>query len=316
MEYTTLGKSGISVSRVCLGTWQASGWSTSDDAKFITTVKSAVDAGINFIDTAELYGNGHSESLIGKALKGDRSEVVLATKFSHKNTAPAKLRRSLEDSLRRLGTDYIDLYQYHWPSPTTPLAETIEQMIQLKEEGKIRAIGVSNWMEPEWSELSDYKAIDSLQPCYSLLWRSIEKEVLPLCVKHSISVLPYSPLCQGILAGKFKNAESVPKDPRSHNVILKTERFKAVSKFLDLLSDIEKKTGKSMSQLALRWLLQRNGVTSLIVGASTPEQISHNCDIFSWELSAENFNLLDQASAPLSADLKPHDTLWNWHSRK
>src|SRR5262245_52068822 len=167
-----LGRTGIEVSRICIGCMPASGWASSDEAGFLDTVRHALDMGLNFLDTAAAYGNGYSEELVSKAIAGRRDQVVIATKFNFDHSHPKDVRLSLERSLRRLRTDHIDLLQQHWPPLDIPLSDTIGELARLKDEGKIRAIGVSNWMEPEWEELGDPPQVDSLQPAHSLLWRS------------------------------------------------------------------------------------------------------------------------------------------------
>jgi len=316
MEYIKLGKSDLKVSRFAFGTWQAQGWANSDDQRFIEIVKSAIENGVTFFDTAESYGNGYSESLLQKALEKDRHNVVIASKFSHRSATPTDARKALEQSLRRLKTDYIDLYQYHWPSPTVPLSETIEAMKQFKNEGKIRAIGVSNWMEPEWEEFEDTTSIDTLQNCYSLLWRSVEKTVLPLCKTKDVSMLCYSPLAQGILAGRFEDINHIPKDPRQSNVLLKPEKFPEVQKIVTATKNIAKKIGKSVSQVSLRWLLDQPGVSVVIIGSTKLEQLKDNLGTLDWRLEQSDLQELANVSEELSSSLNPHDTLWKWHSRK
>ncbi len=315
VETTVLGRTGIEVSRICVGCWQAAGWATSDDERFITTVRHALDSGLNFLDTAVAYGGGHSEELVGKAIAGRREHVVVATKFSPHASRPEHVRRSLDAALTRIGTDYIDLFQQHWPPVDLPLADTIGELERLKEEGKIRAIGVSNWMEPEWDEFDDPSRVDCLQPNHSLLWRFIEKSVLPLCKKHDIAVIPYSPLCQGILAGRFKSLDDIPNDPRKENRRLRPDEFPRVLEVVGTLGEVADKYGKTMAQTAIRWLLDQDGVTAPIVGASRPEQVDQNLGAFGWHLEPEDWRRLADASLPLSIDLKPHDTLWGWHPK-
>lgn len=316
METTVLGRTGIEVSRLCIGCWQAAGWSTSDDERFVRTVKHALDAGLNFLDTAEGYGRGHSEELVAKAIAGRRDQVVIATKFGPNHSAPGSLRETLETQLKRLKTDYIDVYQQHWPPKQPPLTETVAELEKLKDEGKIRAVGVSNWMEPEWEEIDDPSRVETLQPCHSLLWRSIEKNVLPLCRKHDIAVLPYSPLCQGILAGKFESLDDVPeKDPRDSNRRLTPEAWPTVRKVLGVLRKVAEKHDRTMAQTALRWLLDQDGITAPIVGASRPEQVDQNLGALDWTLDPEDWQRLDEVSWPLSEDLEPYDTLWHWHPK-
>lgn len=315
MQLIPLGKTELKVTPICFGGWQASGWYNTDDKKFTAALHRAIDLGINFIDTAEIYGEGQSELLIGSALGKVRNEIVLASKLSHRNAAPAQARKALENSLRRLKTDYIDLYQYHWPSKTVALSETIEALLQFKQEGKIRAIGVSNWMEPEWKEYYAPQLIDSLQCCFNLLWRSVEKNVLTLCKKERIAVLCYSPLAQGILADRFNELSDVPPDYRKHNVLLTPEKFPKIKEFLSELRKLANLYGKSMSQTALRWLLQNEVVTSVIVGCSSTLQVEENIGALGWNLKPEHITQLSELSAPFSTELKPHDTLFGWHSR-
>lgn len=316
METTQLGRTGIEVSRLCMGCWQAAGWATSDDARFLATLRHGLDQGLNFLDTAVGYGRGHSEELVGQAIAGRRGQVVIATKFSHPSSRPDDVRKALEDALTRLKTDYVDLFQQHWPPKSIPLADTIGALERLKEEGKIRAIGVSNWMEPEWSEIDDPSRVDCVQPNHSLLWRSIEPTVLPLCRKHNIAVITYSSICQGILAGRFWTLDDIPKDPRSHNRRLSPEEFPQVLEVLKVLKEVAAKYGKTMAQTALRWLLDQEGITAPIVGASRPEQVDENLGALGWKLDPADWQRLADASWPLSKDLQPHDSLWHWHPRE
>lgn len=316
MEWVLLGKTGIRVSRICFGCWQAAGWASSDDKKFVETLRYAVDTGINFVDTAVAYGNGHSEKLVGKALKGIREKVVIASKFRPKKSRPSDLRKELEGSLKRLKTDYIDLYQQHWPSADVPLSETIAELEKLKDEGKIRAIGVSNWMEPEWEEIKNPERIDCLQPNYSLLWRVIERNVLPLCIRYNIAVITYSTLCQGLLTGRFKTVDDIPGDCRSQNYWAKPERFHKILPLLNKLEDVARKYNKTIAQVAIRWVLDRKGITSAIVGASSCQQLKENLGALDWKLEFEDVKILDELSLPFSEGLHSYDTLWGWHPKR
>ena len=315
MEMTTLGRTGIEVSRLCMGCWQAAGWASSDDERFVATIRHGLDQGLSFLDTAVGYGRGHSEELVGKAVEGRRDQVVIATKFSHPSSRPDDVRRACDEACQRLRTDYIDLFQQHWPPRDIPLADTIGALERLKEEGKIRAIGVSNWMEPEWEEIDDPSRVECLQPNYSLLWRSIETSVLPLCRQHNIAVITYSSICQGILAGRFRDLEDVPQDSRSHNRRLTPEEFPQVLEVLAVLEEVAAKYGRTMAQTALRWLLDQPGITAPIIGASRPEQVDQNLGALGWSLDPDDWQRLADVSWPLSENLAPHDTLWHWHPR-
>ncbi len=316
METIDLGRTGINVTRLCLGSWQVSGWASSSDDGFKKTLEYAIERGVNFIDTAEAYGHGHSEELIGQVIKGKRDKLVLATKFWFTDSSPKSMRKALDRSLKRLGTDYIDLYQQHWPPVAPPLEESVDELIKLKKEGKIRAVGVSNWMEPEWSEISDPSKVECLQPCYSLLWRGIEKEVLPLCRKHNIAVIAYSPLCQGLLTGRFKIDTEIPKDWRKQNRLFSPEILPKALRVVDVLMEIAVRYGKSVSGVALRWLLDQPGVTAVIAGASKPEQVNDNLDALDWTLQKEDHERLSVISQDLLGKIGPHESLWGFHPRK
>lgn len=316
MEKTGFGKTSLVVSRLCIGCIQATNWASCDEQQFVRTVRHALDRGLNFLDTAVTYGNGRSEELVGMAIAGRRSEVVLATKFPVSQSAPNDIRLSLEQSLKRLRTDYLDLYQQHWPSPIVPLFDTIEELERLKQEGKIRAIGVSNWMEPEWAELNDPTMVDALQPCYNLLWRSIERAVLPLCRQHNIAVIPYAPLCQGVLAGRFRKLAEIPNDMRRRNRRLLPDVFDQTIEIVRALEEVARKYGKTAGQVALRWLLDQPGITAVIVGASSPEQVDENIGAMGWQLNSDDWQFLSHCSRSLSENLEPYDTLWGWHSKR
>jgi len=315
MEKTMLGRTGIEVSRICVGCWQGAGWETSDDERFVATVRHALDSGLNFLDSAVGYGNGHSEELVGQAIEGRREQVVVASKFRPNMSKPEDVRKELEESLGRMKTDYIDLWQQHWPPKSPPLADTIGELERLKEEGKIRAIGVSNWMEPEWEEIGDPSRVECLQPNHSLLWRSIENRVLDICKEHHVAIITYSSICQGILAGKFKDLERIPKDSRQNNRRLTPEDWPEVQKVLQVLEEIAAKYDKTMAQTAIRWLLDQEGITCAIVGASRPDQVDRNLGALGWKLEAEDWQRLADVSWPLSEGLQPYDTLWNWHPK-
>ena len=316
MQRITLGRTEIETSRLCIGCMQASGWPSSDESRFTTIVRRALDLGLNFLDTAAAYGDGHSEELVSKAIAGRRDEVVIATKFNFDQSRPKDVRLSLERSLRRLRTDHIDLFQQHWPSPDIPLTDTIGELERLKQEGKIRALGVSNWMEPEWQELGNPSRVDSLQPAYNLLWRSIEKNVLPLCRQNNIAIIAYSPLCQGILAGRFMKFEQISNDPRRSNLRLFPNVFPRVVSIVEELKAVGAKYGKTAAQTALRWLLDQDGITAVIMGASKPEQVDENLGALDWHLDPVDWQRLSEISWPLSAELQPWDTLWGWHPKK
>jgi myo-inositol catabolism protein IolS len=277
----------------------------------VRAIRRAFDLGLNFIDTAPAYGNGESERAVAEAISGRRHRVILATKFSHVASRPANVRASLEESLRRLHTDYVDLLQQHWPPPDIPLAETVGEMERLKQEGKIRIIGVSNWMEPEWDELGDASRVECLQACHNLLWRSLERQVLPTCLRERIGVLAYSPLCQGILAGSLER-----RGIRAQNRRLDPTVISEVRQLVNRVQQLAREYSKTPAQVALCWLLDQPGITAVIVGMSVLEHVEQNLGTFGWRLQDEHWRELDDRSWPLSETLGPRSTLWGWHSRK
>ncbi len=215
MQYRELGRSGIEVSTVCCGAMAMGSSGTfgeQDDDASVATVKAALDAGITFFDTAEGYGGGHSEMVLGRVLPERRHDVVIATKVSARNLRMEKMKASCEASLRLLGTDYIDVYQVHWPDHDLPFEAMIESLERLKEEGKVRHWGVSNFGELDLTDALAVGHPEVNQLPYSLLWRAIEHDILPICVADQVSVITYSPMAQGLLTGKFARVEDVPAE--------------------------------------------------------------------------------------------------------
>ena len=213
MQYRQLGNSSIQVSPMAVGFWGIVGgdyWGEQDEKDTIKTVHSALDAGLNFFDTAPAYGDGYSEQMLGRALKDRRSKAIIATKVSQKDVAPDDLRRACERSLEYLQTDYIDLYQVHWPNWTVPFEDTMNTLLDLQQEGKIHVIGVSNFGKQDMPDMLKLGRYESNQLPYSLLWRAIEFDIQSQCVDETISILPYSPLNQALLTGKYKNADEMP----------------------------------------------------------------------------------------------------------
>lgn len=320
MHYLKIPKTNLMPSRLCFGGWQASGWGNSSETEFCQLLDLAIEQGINFIDTAEVYGKGISETLIAKVIKSKKREsLIIASKFWAGNARPEKLRKSLEESLARLGTDYLDIYYYHWPSKNIPLAESIAEMQRLKEQGKIRAIGVCNWMEPEWQEFKDHHLIDILQPCYNLLWRGVEKNVLSICSKNNIAVFAYSPLAQGLLAGRYLLSEEIPEvksDPRRVNVLLKPENLTDVKKIVAGVKKVAQEIDVSPAQVALNWLLLQENISGAIVGITKESQLMENLKSLDFQLSHSQVAELTQLSADFALKNEPYDTLWGWHPKK
>ena len=298
MQHRPLGASGINASVVAFGAWAIGGWrwGGSDEQAAIAAIHAAMDAGINLIDTAAMYGFGHSEELVGKAIKGRRQDLLIATKCGlrwdlqagkhhfdsqghsiYRYLAPDSIRLELEASLRRLGTDYIDLYQSHWQDPTTPIADTMAELLKLKDEGKIRAIGVCN-ATPE--EMDAYRAVgqlDTSQDRYSMLDQDQELQNLPYCAENNMGFLAYSPLAQGLLTGKVDPEREFPiGDLRHDNPRFSQDNRERVHGLLLALQPIAEDHGLAMEQLVLAWTLTRPGLSHVLAGARNPEQALSN----------------------------------------
>ena len=326
MDYRALGKrSDIQVSPIALGCWPFAGgnvWGDQDDAESIAAVHAALEEGINFFDTAEGYGR--SEEVLGRGLKGRRQQAVLATKVSAGNLVADDVIGACERSLRTLQTDYIDLYQIHWPNWDVPLAETVSALQTLQTDGKIRAYGVCNFAAQDLSEMITLGQCVTDQLPYSLAWRGIERAVLPLCRANGIGVICYSPLAQGILTGRYANADEVPPGlartrhysddrPLSHHGEpgVEQELFSALAKIRTTAADL----GEPMAAVALAWARQQAGVTSLLVGARNADELRRNLPSLELTLTDDVLRQLAFATEPVKEALGENLDMWYAPSR-
>ena len=293
MREKQLGKYGPQVPVICLGAWPlGGGMGVLPDKQVIDTVHAALDHGITFIDTAEGYRT--SESVLGKALVGKRAKVFLATKLSGDHSLE-HMNEAVENSLRALRTDYIDLYQLHGPQPEYPIEQTISGLLRLKEQGKIRHIGVSNFSAEQHAEALQYGHIDSSQPMYSMLVRTAEEAVLPFCQAHGVGVIVHSPLAKGLLTGKYTlDHEFAEDDERSRMAGFQGGRFASALRVVDKLKAWAAAQGHSLVELAVAWALANTAVTSCIVGAKTPEQAIQNAAAAQWVLASAELQEIDQ----------------------
>jgi aryl-alcohol dehydrogenase-like predicted oxidoreductase len=301
MEFIEIGNTGIKVSRIGLGTWAIGGWmwGGTDEQESIRTIRTALDRGINLIDTAPLYGFGRSEEIVGKALaeSGLRTKTVLATKVgldwrgAHpiRDASPRRMRKEIEASLKRLRTDVIDIYQVHWPDPATPIEKTAAAMAELYEQGKIRAIGVSNFSREQMARFTRVAPIHTVQPPYNLFERGIENDVLPHCWWQGISTLTYGSICRGLLSGRM-NAQTVfgGDDLRRTDPKFQQPRY---GKYLEAVERLDRlaqeKYGKRVIHLALRWVLDKAGVSTALWGARRPDQLDPIDQVMGWHLSRQ-----------------------------
>ena len=305
MQYRQLGNSGLQVSAVGLGANNFGGRVDAERTK--TVVHAALDSGVNLIDTSNSYGNGLSEEFIGRALKGRRGQAVVATKVSSRvgdgPNQSGNSRKHIFDqvdvSLRKLGTDYIDLYQIHWWDPNTPIEETLRALDDLIRAGKVRYAGCSNfaaWQvcESHWTARAlGINGFASVQPRYSMLRREIEAELLPFCEKYGVGVLPYYPLENGFLTGKYRRGQPAPAGTR----LAADDRGVFTERNFDILERLESfcaERGRSILELAFAWLLANPRVGSVIAGATRPEQIRANAAAADWALSADELNEVNE----------------------
>jgi aryl-alcohol dehydrogenase-like predicted oxidoreductase len=303
METIEIGASGITASRIALGTWAIGGWmwgGNTDLEQSIRTIRSAVERGITLIDTAPVYGFGRSEEIVGMALSGGlRERAVIATKTGlewqdgkvWRNSSPARIRKEVEDSLARLRTDYIDLYQVHWPDPLVPIQETAGALARLLKEGKIRAIGVSNYSPAQMTEFRKVAPIHAVQPPYNLFEREAENGILPYAARNGIAVLCYGALCRGLLTGTITRVSQFNGDDlRSNDPKFREPRF---SQYLAAVAALDRyareRFGLTVLALAVRWVLDQ-GDTIALWGARRPSQLDPVEDAMGWELD-------DQAKA-------------------
>lgn len=313
MEYRQLGKHGLRVSEICLGSWLTYGGAT-EASVARQCIERAYDLGINFFDTANVYAGGEAEKIVGNVLKQyPRHSYVLATKVyfpmgngpNDRGLSRKHILEQCDASLQRLGLDYIDLYQAHRYDPTVPLAETLMAFDHLVKQGKILYYGVSEWSAGQLAHAADLTRLAGLapiasnQPYYNLLGRGIEKEILPLCRREGIGIINFSPLAQGILTGKYKPGESLPKgsrasDPRQNVFMNKGELDQAALVKVQKLIPLAQQEGLSLTQLALAWCLRNPELSSVIIGASKPEQVEENAGASGKRLSPATLQAIDE----------------------
>jgi aryl-alcohol dehydrogenase-like predicted oxidoreductase len=316
MEYTIISGTEMNVSRIALGTWAIGGWmwGGSDEAESIRTIHAALDKGINLIDTAPVYGFGVSEETVGKAIeqRGHRESVFIATKVGlewrdgsiTRNSSRDRIRQEVQDSLRRLRTSYIDIYQVHWPDPAVPIEETARTMRALYKEGLIRAIGVSNYSPEQMERFMSASELHTVQPPYNLFERQIDRDVLPYVREKGLSALAYGPLCRGLLTGKMRpDTKFTGDDLRKSDPKFQPPRYAQYLKAVEQLDDLaQKRYGKRVMDLAVRWVLDQPGVSAALWGARRPEQLEAVTNALNWKLDADALAVIDQILRQAIAD--------------
>ena len=312
-----IGRSGIAASAVGLGTWAIGGWmwGGTDETQSVRAIEASIDAGISLIDTAPAYGLGRSEELVGQAIAGKRDKVVIATKCGlnwhsgkgnrffeedgvpvHRYLGADGIAHEVEQSLKRLGTDHIDLYITHWQDPTTPVAETMEALLRLKQQGKIRAIGASNLSAAELGEYLATGALDAIQERYSMLDREMAETLLPLAQPASVSTLSYSSLALGLLTGKVSATRVFTgDDQRASNPRFSAENRQRAADFASALMPLAREHGASIAQLVIAWTLSQPGITFALCGARDPAQALDNAGAARLRLGGEDLARIEAA---------------------
>jgi aryl-alcohol dehydrogenase-like predicted oxidoreductase len=298
MEFAEIPGTSLKVSRVAIGTWAIGGWmwGGTDEAESIATIRAAVEHGINVVDTAPVYGFGRSEEIVGKAIAEAklRSRVVIATKTGlewqngkvFRNASRPRIMQEVEDSLRRLRTDVIDIYQVHWPDPLIAIDETAEAMLTLFKQGKIRAIGVSNFSVAQMERFRQVAPLHVLQPPYNLFERGIEVDLLPYCATNGIATLGYGALCRGLLSGRMRpDTTFTGDDLRRNDPKFREPRFAQYIAAVEKLDRLAQRFGKRVIHLAVRWMLDQ-GVTTALWGARRPDQLQPVNEVSGWRLDA------------------------------
>jgi aryl-alcohol dehydrogenase-like predicted oxidoreductase len=308
LEYINITGTTLVSSRIALGTWAIGGWmwGGTDEKESLRTIHAALDQGINLIDTAPIYGQGRSEEIVGEAVRqhGHRESIILATKVGvdwtngkiERNSTRQRILQEFEDSLRRLQTDYIDVYQVHWPDPLVPIEETAATLRELYEQGKIRAIGVSNHSPEQMARFETAAPLHTIQPPYNLFERQIERDVLPYALGHGITTLTYGALCRGLLSGAMNGGRQFAKDDmrKTTDPKFRQPHFAEYLSATDRLDTLARERfGNRAIHLAVRWLLDQPGVGIALWGARRPEQLAPISEISGWSLTKGDFTAID-----------------------
>jgi aryl-alcohol dehydrogenase-like predicted oxidoreductase len=328
MEYRTIGDTDLSLSVIAFGAWAAGGWmwGGNDRKEAVQAIRSAFEEGVTSIDTAPIYGQGTSEEIVGEAIKGiSRDKVQILTKFGmrwdlakgdfafHSKNNEGKpidiyryagrdsIRKEVDDSLKRLGTDYIDLYQIHWPETTTPIQETFETVADLIRQGKVRYAGVCNYNVAQLEEAGRYVNIAANQVPFSMVNKDIEKDTVPYCMKNNKGILAYSPLERGLLTGKMRPGQEFEDgDHRAQNPYFKNESISRTNTFLEKIMPLARDKGATLAQLVLRWTVEQPGITIALAGARNKKQSVQNARAAALDLNDEEVNFINRELGKIS----------------
>lgn len=307
IKTTRLAHSGLDIAPLTFGCWELGGgqWEKESDEQNTAAIQTALSLGMTNFDTAEGYGNGHSEEIVGMALEGRRRDCVIATKVSPDHLRASDVRRSVEMSLKRLRTDYIDIYYIHWPNRDIPLSETMTELRALQEEGIIKAIGASNFSVAQLQEAMQVAYIDVIQPEYSLLHRSIEQDVIPYCIANGMGILSYSSIAKGILTGVYHlgNVQIKESDFRAKRRLFLPEHLEKETELIHVLKRMADSRQVSLAEIAISWLLHQPGVTSTIVGTQSINHLKENIRALAIVLTEQELQELSAVSSKTIASI-------------
>ncbi|MCK8491620.1 aldo/keto reductase [Spirosoma sp. RP8] len=328
MEYRKLGDSDLSVSAITFGAWAAGGWmwGGTEQKGAIEAIRVSYDLGVTSIDTAAIYGQGASEEIVGEAIKGlPRDKIQILTKYGmrwdlkkgdfafksqdnagtpidvYKYSGKESIIKECEDSLKRLGTDYIDLYQMHWPESTTPIEESMEAVLRLIEQGKVRQAGVSNYTAEQMQQAESVLKLASNQVPFSMLNQGINESLVPYCLEHKKGILAYSPMERGLLTGKIKPGHQFAEgDHRANYRVFKDENITQADSLLQKLKPLADEKNASLGQLVIRWTIEQPGITAALVGARNAEQATQNAKAIAIQLSTDELDFINQQLGQLA----------------
>ena len=313
MNHREIGKSGVKVSELIFGCWSMGGdyFGAVNDSESVRCIRTSIEAGVDSFDNAELYGDGRAEEVLGKALQGiDRSKLTLISKAWTTHFGKEEMVKACVRTLRRLCTDYLDIYFLHYPPKEQSIAEAMENIGALKEKGLIRAVGVSNFSLEELNEAQKYGVVDVIQPCYSLLWRYIDRDILPYCIENGIGVIPYSTLAQGLLTGRF-HKDSVFDDGRRKAALFQPGIYEKCLEVADFVVKTAAKYGKTAAQAGINWLINTPGITAPIVGGTNERHALENTGAADFTLSAEDYRAIDEKSRVFTDNMPEFELFFN-----
>lgn len=313
MEYRKLGNGSVKVSSIILGCWAMGGdyFGSVEDENSIACIRTYLEHGVNTFDTAEIYGNGRAEAVLGRALAGvDRESYVTISKVWPAHYPLAEMERACDESLKRLGMDYLDVYFLHYPPQGMTVGEAVENMNVLKKKGRIRSIGVSNFTLEMLEEARKYGEVDVIQPCYNLLWRYIDRDLLPYCSQNGIGVIPYSTLAQGLLTGKFQKDTPI-SGGRAKAALFQPGVYEKCLEVTEVLIDLGKKYEKNATQICINWLVRNPQLTAPIVGGADRVHALENIAALDFELAQEDYDRIDAVSRSFCAQMPEYQLFFD-----